>query len=242
MSKHTVALMLSLGSFAQAEKFVVITEMDQSCSTWSQKSIKGVQDVCQLQGNAAPRGITNSPTGKLYIKRTCNTTHFSEGWYSDSACTNTLVDVTPSTLACSWSSLERSKVVYTCGQEYTAARWSRHTDSICQIKDTTLPEEFYAFDFCRQSTTDRFEGSSKSQKYSCGASGMERTLFKNSDCTGESWVKTDSAVSNICTDSWYYYGNVTLDVACTPSASTADASIAIQPLSLTPAIFFWLLG
>lgn len=260
MSNLNCAMMLVFGVMAtvsQAELFVVRAEFertDESCSTFQDKDVVGVQDICQSIGDAQARGMT-SPTGKAYIKRTCTTTHYFEGWYSDSGCSSALKNVMNenlifnSTLACSESSRTggTTRTTYTCGESYNAARWSRYEDSSCQTKDTTKSEEFYAEDFCRQSATDSFENDHKSQRYSCGSSGLERTFYKNSDCTGSSWVKTEAAVSNACTDSSYYYGHVKLDVACNgttqagaSSTSKANAPRAIISLSLSLIINFWL--
>jgi hypothetical protein len=247
MVKHDLLLLLAIGvTSVQAEHFVVRTEYDNAfentdttCSTWTEMQVEGVQDVCQPLGDADARGLT-SPTGKAYIKRTCDDTHYFEGWYSDADCTSALVNVMGdsiimnSTLACHYSDFHYKNIKYSCGQVYTAARWSRYTDNTCQSKNTAKPEEFYAVDFCRKSQTGSFEGDHKSQRYSCGSSGLERIFFKNSDCTGSEWVKTDAVVSNSCSNSDYYYGHVKLDVACTaaPSTSKANVPCAMRFLSL----------
>mmetsp|Transcript_61158 Transcript_61158/g.108778 ORF Transcript_61158/g.108778 Transcript_61158/m.108778 type:complete len:268 (+) Transcript_61158:19-822(+) len=254
MARQATTLLLVTGMLtasAQSELFIVRTEFDdadQSCSTWQSKEVEGVQDLCQLIGDAEQHGLT-SPTGKAYIKRSCTETHYIEGWYSDSSCTSLLetsmneTTLMNRTLACSYTSLYRSYNTYHCSQSFTVARWSRYEDSSCQIKDTTLPEEFYALDFCHQSQTGSFEGDTKSQQYSCSSSGLQRTFFKNSNCTGSSWVKTDSAVGNDCADSWYYYGHVKLDSSCPfdPVSSYACVPFDITSLGISLASF-WLLA
>merc|ERR1711908_102434 len=81
---------------AVAEQFIIKTAYgdrnadDSTCSQqWTRQEVEGVQDVCQLLGNGENRGYS-SPTGKVYVLRTCNATHLKTAWFSDAACSQPL--------------------------------------------------------------------------------------------------------------------------------------------------------
>jgi len=244
MLRRSLALLSAvvLASPVRGELFIVKTTFettDTSCSTWKQRDWVGAQDFCQPFGDAARYGMT-SPTGKVYVKWTCTDTHVQKMWYSDSGCSSP-IDL-PNTyerpLACSKAEPGQGTFgfymeAFACSQSYPAATWSRYTNSTCQTKDDTQPQEIIPLNFCR---VGGWESDNTGRKITCASSGLETTLWQNRDCTGSSQAKSDAVVGASCMESTYYQAHVKVESGCDAGSnreiSETSTSKAMTPLSL----------
>merc|ERR1739845_37480 len=104
-------------------------------------------------------------------------------------------------------------VMYTCGQSYPTATWSRYTDSSCQTIDEAQRQEIVPLGFCRASSQAEgvFEFNSRSMHITCGSSGLATTMWSNSDCTGSGVPKPEAAVGDVCSEKYYYGSHVKIE-------------------------------
>jgi hypothetical protein len=244
-SALVIGVLASLAHATVIDVFVLSTSFDKAdvtCSlTWTEEDYVGVQDVCQRLGDASRYGMT-SVTGSAYIKHTCNGTHFQKRWYSDSQCINELdVPLWAEPLGCSYSSLLRANVKYSCDQAFTAARWSRYTDSACQTEDKAMQQDIVPLNFCRSGRDGRFENGMNGRTFSCGSSGLETTLWQNSDCTGDKIVKIDAVVGATCDESNYYGDrHIMLESGCPGGSSDGSSGPSVTSGTKSIMAILWI--
>jgi len=249
MLRRSLALLSAvvLASPVRAGLFIVKTTFettDTSCSTWKQRDWVGAQDICQPFGDAARYGMT-SPTDKVYVKWTCTDTYVQKTWYSDSGCSSPIDLPNPykRPLACSKAEPGQGTFrfymeTFACSQSYPAATWSRYTDSTCQTKDDTQPQEIIPLNFC---AWPMWEGKSHmrdntGRKITCASSGLETTLWQNRDCTGSSQAKSDAVVGANCMESMYYHAHVKVESGC-DAGSNREISETSTSKAMTPLPF-----